>query len=104
MSGDQTLSLRRGSLYLTRAVYDRYFPGLDSVVLLWRGGRLAILPVHHAASGGYLIKRRNAAGDRVVTAPDFFRAQGVPDEPEIVLAVRWSAEDGALITDPVLNT
>ena len=77
---------------MASAVYDRYFAGLEAVVLLRRGEDLAILPVRHAAAGGYLLKRRNAAGDRIVSAADFFRAQGIDDQVERPLAVHWLTE------------
>ena len=79
MSGAATVTVKRGSLYLDRALYDRYFPGLEAVILLRRDKGLLILPVRHTASGGYLLKLRNGAGDRVVSAPDFFREQGIED-------------------------
>jgi hypothetical protein len=97
------VTVRRGSLYVSRAVYDRYFAGLESVILLRRGALLAILPVRHAASGGYVLKLRNSGGDRVVTAPDFFRAHGVPDERETELGVAWSQDDGALLTTKIFD-
>ncbi|ODR98208.1 hypothetical protein AUC69_09860 [Methyloceanibacter superfactus] len=96
MSDPASVSVRRGSLYLAREVYDRYFPGLDAVVLLRREDDLLILPVRHAASGGYLLKLRNGAGDRVVSAPDFFREQGIGEDMELCLPVTWSPEKAAL--------
>jgi hypothetical protein len=104
MSDAETMTLRRGSLYFDAALHERHFAGLETLVLLRRGACLAILPVRHAASGGYLIKRRNAAGDRVVSAPDFFRAQGLADDAEIGLQLRWSDEEAALVSNPVFTT
>lgn len=95
-----TVTVRRGSLYLTRELCDRYFAGLESVILLRRDDDLLILPVRHAAAGGYLLKLRNSAGDRVVNAADFFRVQGVADEAELSLAVAWSSERGGLVASP----
>jgi hypothetical protein len=69
------------------------------VILLRRDDDLLILPVRHAASGGYLLKLRNGAGDRVVSAPDFFREQGIEDDDELELSVAWSAEKAALCSD-----
>lgn len=97
------VTVKRGSLYLSRVIYDRYFAGLESVVLLRRGERLAILPVLHAAAGGYVLKRRNSGGDRVVTAPDFFRAHGVSDDREVELGVAWSQADSALLTTALFD-
>ena len=41
-----------------------------------------ILPVRHAAAGGYVLKLRNSAGDRVVHAPDFFREHHIDEASE----------------------
>ncbi len=86
------IRLIRGSLHMPAAVYDRYFAGLDAVILLRQSEDLVILPVRHAAAGGYLLKRRNAAGDRVVHAGDFFRERGIADTAERPLKVAWRAE------------
>ncbi len=94
----QTVTVKRGSLYLGRAVYERYFTGLDAVVLLRRDDDLLILPVRHAASGGYLIKMRNAAGDRVISAPDFFREHGIDEAAELHLPIAWSTDNAALLS------
>jgi hypothetical protein len=97
MTGPATVSLRRGALYLNSDVYDRYFAGLETVILLRRDRDLHILPVRHAAAGGYLLKLKNKAGDRVVHAPDFFRGHGIDDNIALGLSVVWSAEHGALV-------
>ena len=100
-SDDQALplsiSLKSGRLYFGRAVYDRYFAGLASVILMRREADLLILPVRHAAAGGYVIKVRNAAGDRLVEAMDFFRGQGLEDHQAGDFPVTWSAEAAALV-------
>ena len=70
------MTVKRGSLYLAREVYDRYFAGLEAVILLRRDDDLLILPVRHAASGGYLLKLRNGAGDRVVERAGFLSRAG----------------------------
>jgi hypothetical protein len=93
-----TVTVKRGSLYLKKAVYDRYFPGLEAVILVRRDDDLLILPVRHAASGGYLLKIRNGVGDRVVTAPDFFREQGFDEDFDRELPVIWSPEKAALLS------
>ncbi|MGD0719985.1 MAG: hypothetical protein ABR970_02935 [Roseiarcus sp.] len=97
MSAPATVTLKRGSLYLSRDVADRYLAGLEAIVLLRRGDDLAILPVRHAAAGGSFLKRRNSAGDRVVHAPEFFRAHDVGDDIERELAVSWSREAAGLV-------
>ena len=84
-----TVTVKRGSLYISRAVHDRFFAGVEAVILLRRGDDLLVLPVRHAAGGGYLLKLRNSAGDRVVQAGDFFQAHGIGDETELTLPVIW---------------
>jgi hypothetical protein len=97
MTAASAVSLKRGGLYLSCDVYDRYFAGLESVILLRRDQDLCILPVRHAAAGGYLLKLRNKAGDRVVHAPDFFREHGIDEGTALELSVVWSTEQGALV-------
>jgi len=97
MTVPATVTLKRGSLYLSREVYGRYFPGLETIILLRRGDDLVILPVRHAAAGGYVLKLRNSAGDRVVHAPDFLRDHGVDENVERALAVQWSSESAGLV-------
>ena len=97
MSDDPSVKLRRGGLYLSGDLCRRYFAGLETVILLRRERDLVIMPVRHAASGGHLLKRLNPAGDRVVTAPDFFRTHGAEDENERVITVDWITEEAALV-------
>ena len=97
MTGAPSVQVRRGGLYLSRAVCEQFFAGLETVILLRRGRDLVVLPVRHAAAGGYLLKRRNAAGDRVVFAPDFFRAQGIADEANCDFLAGWEAEQAGLV-------
>jgi hypothetical protein len=104
MSGAATVRVKRGSLYLDRTLYDRYFPGLEAVILLRRDNGLLILPVRHTASGGYLLKLRNGAGDRVVSAPDFFREQGLEDGSELEIPVVWSTEQAGLWSAEAFRT
>lgn len=89
--------IERGALYLSHEVYDRYFAGLDAVILLRRENDLCIMPVRHAAAGGYLLKLRNKRGDRVVHAPDFLREHGFDENLALQLSVAWSTERGALV-------
>ena len=51
------------------------------------------------AAGGCLLKIRNAAGDRVATAPDVFQAKGLAEWRGVGLAARWSSDRGALLID-----
>jgi hypothetical protein len=91
------ITLRRGGLHFNRHVYESFFSGLDNVVLLRDGADLLVLPVRNQAAGGYVIKLRNAAGDRTVNAADFFRDNGIDDVVEVTLPAQWSAERAALI-------
>jgi hypothetical protein len=91
-----SIVLKRGSLHIDRAVCERYFAGLNAVILLRRANDLLVLPVRHAAAGGYLLKVRNAAGDRIVDAADFFREHDAYALDERRLAVAWSAESAGL--------
>ena len=93
------VGVRGGSVYLPAEVYDRYFAGVQAVIVLIRDGSLQILPVRQMAAGGCLLKIRNAAGDRVATAPDVFHARGLADWRQDGLAARWSSELGALLVD-----
>ena len=97
MSSRAIVTVKRGSLYLSRELCDRYFHNLEGIVLLRRDADLMILPVRHAAAGGYFIKVCNAAGDRVVTAPDFFRDHGLGDEVERQAPVTWETARAALV-------
>ncbi len=97
MTATATVTLKRGALYLTYDVYDRYFAGLETVILLRRDRDLCILPVKHAAAGGYLLKLRNTVGDRVVNAPDFFRECGIDESIALELPATWSSAHGALV-------
>lgn len=92
-----TITIQDGALYLSRDVYTRFFDHLESVILLRRGNDLCVLPVRQTASGGYLLKVRNRAGDRVVHAPDFFRQNGFPEHSRTEFAAEWSSAHGALI-------
>jgi hypothetical protein len=57
---------------------------------------LLVLPVRHAASGGYIMKIRNAAGDRVINGADFFRDQGLDDQAEWAGDFAWCERSGGL--------
>lgn len=92
-----TLAIRRGAIYLSADTYDEHFNGLSSVIVLIRNAALNILPVQHMASGGYLIKIRNAKGDRVIAAPDVFQEHGLMDWEISDLPAHWSEEMSALI-------
>lgn len=90
------VTVRDGSVYLSAAVVQTYFRGIDSVVVLIREGTLMILPVHQATAGGCLLKLRNAAGDRVAQARDVFQDQGLLGVTLADLSAQWVSEQGAL--------
>ncbi len=97
MSNACVLTIRRGALYFTRDIYERFFNGLDNVVMLRDGNDLIVLPVRHQFAGGYVIKLRTAAGDRTVQAADFFRDHGIEDKIEMTLPANWSEDRAALV-------
>jgi len=95
----QIARVKRGSLYVPAALHERYFAGLSTVILLRRDDHLLVMPVHDAAAGGYLLKIRNPAGDRVVDAMDFFRDQGLDDFFEAEFGVAWNGDHAALVAE-----
>ncbi|RWE29557.1 hypothetical protein [Mesorhizobium sp.] len=96
---DPTLTVRvsRGGLHLSGEGYEQHFSGISGIVLMRREADLLILPVLLAQAGGYLIKRKNLAGDRVAHAPDFFRANGIADDEEPELQVVWDRSEAGFI-------
>jgi hydrogenase maturation protease len=105
-SGDRpgaVVRLHRGGLYLSRQDCARYFGGIDAVILLRRDGDLLVLPVRHAAAGGYLLKVRSGEGDRVVQAPEFFRQNGIADEDDIELVAQWDPDQAGLVAKRVFS-
>ena len=89
------LLLKNGNLYLDSSLYETYFSSIESVVLLKRDSLFLLMPVQRAG-GGLLLKIKNAKGDRIVHAIEFFQQHGVATEEERVLDVEWSAELAAL--------
>lgn len=87
-----TIRIGKGNLYLKAALYEKYFPGIESVILMKRGQAINILPIMNANSGGLLLKIRNAEGDRVLHAQEFFRDHGIDERMETVLSVAWDPE------------
>ncbi len=91
------IAVRDGCVHLPAALVEAHFAGVEAVVVLVRDGALEVLPVRHVAAGGCLLKRRNAAGDRVAAAPDALRACGLGEWRAGSLAASWSAERAALV-------
>ena len=87
--------VRRGNIRIPASVYDTYFDGREGALFMEKDERLCLIPVEEA-TGGILIKRRTAAGDRVVDAAEFLRAKGWDAEGDYPCAVTWDPELGAL--------
>ncbi len=102
-STGSSVVLTRGSLYLSCALYEKYFAGLDAVILLNRDDHLYIMPVRNTSGGGYLLKLRNSSGDRVIIAPDFFREHGLDDFQERDIDVSWDQDMAALKADALFK-
>jgi len=96
MTGNAPISFRDGRLYVSRAACNSFFGDSGAVALVRRGGDLLVLPVRHAAAGGYILKIRNSAGDRVITAPDFFRAEGLGERDVWDGPAGWSEDHAAV--------
>lgn len=103
MSQACVVTIRRGAIYFTGAVYERYFDTLDNVILLRDGCDLLVLPVRHQAAGGFIIKLRSKAGDRTIMAAEFFRANGIEDDIEMTIPAMWSEPQAALVASGVFT-
>ena len=84
-----SIRFSQGRLYIDRAAYDRYLAGTSTVILLCSEKDLLVLPVSEASSGGYILKIRNAAGDRVVNGADFFRDHGLSENEQWEGVSEW---------------
>ncbi len=90
----------RGNIYLSREVVDACLGGIDSVALLDRNGRVMVVPLTRESGGGLLLKIRNARGDRVIHAQEFFREKGyLEDFQERHFAARWDRSSAALLIE-----
>ena len=72
--------LCNGRLFLTLPAFDRYLAGCSAVALLARDAGWLLMPLR-AGAGGLQVKLRNARGERVIEAQEFFRSQGMEDCP-----------------------
>lgn len=88
-----------GNIYVSASISERYFSNLHHVVLLERDNRICMLPVHHEGGGGLLLKIRNAQGDRVIHAQDFFREYGFDDGFDHLVPVSWDNTIAGLVID-----
>jgi len=89
------LIFKNGNLYLDSSLYETYFSSINSVVLIKREALFLLMPVQQAG-GGLLLKIKNAKGDRIIHAVEFFQQHGIETDEEKVLEVEWSAELAAL--------
>ena len=92
------ISFARGNFYLPREICDTYLPGVVSVALLLRNDEVMIVPLAGQSAGGLLLNQRNARGDRVIHAQEFFRNKNLPEELEVrTVPVHWSPDSAALV-------
>lgn len=91
--------LKRGSLRISADVYRDYFEAREAALFMVRDDRLHLVPVE-PMSGGIILKQRTAAGDRVVDASEFLRAQGWDDQGEHICPAQWDSGLGALVIEP----
>lgn len=92
------ISFARGNFYLPREICDTYLPGVISVALLLRNDEVMIVPLAGQSAGGLLLNQRNARGDRVIHAQEFFRNKALPEEFELrTVPVHWSRDSAALV-------
>jgi hypothetical protein len=89
-----------GNLYLSRETCDAVLPQARAVALLLREGRVLIVPLQPDSAGGLLLKVRNAHGDRVIHAQEFFRQNGyVEDFVERRCPLSWDSALSALVVE-----
>jgi len=93
------IRVKRGHLRIPSEVYARYFDGREGALFIERDQRLFLIPVDDT-TGGILVKRRTAAGDRVVDASEFLRAKGWDAAGDYACRASWDGELGALALDP----
>ncbi len=89
------LLLKDGYLFIPAPVYRDAMADLRAVAVLWRSACLHLIPLHPGSVGGFLLKRRNLAGDRVVDLRLFLREHELQENYEGVLSFLWMPEQGA---------
>ena len=88
----------RANFYLSRELCAAHFPDAVSVALLKRGEDVLIVPLAPHSAGGLLLKQRNARGDRVIHAQEFFREHGFAEDREAESpAADWDPAAAALV-------
>ncbi len=88
--------IKNGNIYLSHDLCETYFKRIESVALLIRNESVLLLPVQQAG-GGLLLKIRNANGDRVIHASEFFMQHKIKTDAEMTLPAIWDADSGALV-------
>ncbi len=102
-SAPAEVSVARGNFYLSREICESYLPGVSSVALLVRDEEIMIVPLIQQSAGGLLLKQRNARGDRVIHAQEFFRSRNLPEDFEVrSVPVRWNPRAAALVVGGLL--
>lgn len=91
MSQFQLEITEQGYLIFPQTIAKQYFPG-DVCVAIWREPELWVLPIHSSKAGGFLLKQRNALGDRSVLIHEILPQNW---QSGIHLAI-WDAENVAL--------
>lgn len=91
-----SIHVRRGNLYFHASLYERYFADLHSAILMRKADVLCILPVVNTNAGGLLMKIRNAQGDRVIHAQEFFRNHAIDEQFEEKVPVAWDSASACL--------
>ncbi|MDP3950186.1 hydrogenase maturation protease [Microbacterium sp.] len=87
-----------GYLRIPLALAEQYFPGDACGLALEQGAtgdELLLVPLQSTANGGQLLKRRNAAGDRVLLVRETLS----DDLPVGQHRTRWDESRGALVVD-----
>jgi hypothetical protein len=93
---DVAVTVARGVLLLACGEFEAVFGQASAVILVRDAADLLVVPIHDAAIGGHLVKRRNAAGDRAIDALDVLRDHAAGDAAELRLHAAWDGERGAL--------
>lgn len=87
-----------GNLHLSREACERWLNGIETVALLSRDAQVLIVPLTRESGGGLLLKVRNARGDRVIHAQEFFRTHGFAEDfAAHRVAMRWDESAAALV-------
>ncbi len=91
--------IANGNLYLKAEIYQRWFEGVQTVVLLGDSQALFVAPITHSPAGGLLMKIRNARGDRVIHASEALIGRGLPSDLEGEFPATWDRSTAALRID-----